>query len=146
MLLHQLLCVCLLVLRAPSWQAPQYIPLDLLPHTVFISINKGKREDSRPNSGAFSVVAFWQWRMVEEPGIPFPSCLVGISCSPISGAGRTLLHFLRSPWMETLLCILSVKDVCKRDCSQPYLTFPWVCVFVKALCQPPQKEMPQNFF
>lgn len=74
---------------------------------------------------------------MDKPGTPFPSCLVGISCLSMSDAGRTSL---RSPLLAMLLCILSVKDVCKWDCSKPHLTFPWVCVCQSSMPNPSERN------
>lgn len=85
--------------------------------------------------------------MVDEPGIPFFSCLVGNSCSPSSGAGRTLIPLLQSPSMAILLCNAALHFKCE-GCVQTGLLaalFNFTMhgsVFLKALCQPPEKEMP----
>lgn len=146
---HQLLCNCLLVFSlAPSEQAPplQNIYFSVSSPRHCMHLNKPKEQRRQPAKLRNVLCGgFLTTENGGQPGIPFARCLVGISCSPMSSEGRTLLLFLRSPSLASLLCILSVKDVCKWDCSGPYLTFPWACV-CKALCQPPQKEMPQNFF
>lgn len=144
---HQVLCDWLLAfLLAPSAQAPpppQYISLCLpLRHCMYL--NKQRAERQQPTKLRNVLCdGFLTTENGGQPGIPFPSCLVGISCWAVSRAGRNLLWCLRSPSRALLLCILSVNDVCKMGPLSALFNFS---VFVKALCQPPQKEMPENFF
>lgn len=76
----------------------------------------------------------------------FPRCLMGISCSSMSSAGRASLWLLRRASVAILLCILSVRDVCKMGPLSTLFSFSMGRCLSKLSLPTPRKEIPQNFF
>lgn len=91
-------------------------------------------------------VLYGGFRTQRQPGIPFPRCLMGISCSTVSSAGRASLWFLRHASVAILLCILSVRDVCKMGLLSGLFSFSMGLCLSKLSANPLRKKYHRTSF